>query len=148
LTIRIAIVLLTGFVFLICAQAEDTLVLWPAYSKQGALPFVAIGGIGEFTFQIARRDSKAGAEVHKNWTYVFAAQAGEATIAYGGEVENQRVRDKSVDDGEIRGSGLIGAKIKKVVAGEVILIPAGLPYQIIIEPGKTFNFFVVKSKKK
>ena len=145
---RIATLTLIGIVFLPLAQAEDTLMTWPAYPKQGALAFDAIGGSGNFTFQIARRDGRAGAEIHKNWTYVFAAQAGEATIAYGGEVDNLRERDKAVDDGEFRGSGLSGAKTQKVVPGEVVMIPAGLPYQIIIEPGKVFNFFVVKMQKK
>ena len=59
-----------------------------------------------------------------------------------------RERDKAVDDGEFRGSGLSGAKMQKVLPGEVVMIPAGLPYQIVIEPGRVFNFFVVKMQKK
>ena len=143
---KLATISFIAILSLPAAHAQDKLLIWPAYFKQGALPFDAISGTGEYTFQIARRDGKAGAEVHKNWIYVFAAQAGEATIAYGGEVENQRSADQG--DGEIRGSGLSGAKTQKVQAGDVVLIPAGLPYQIIIEPGKVFNFFVVKCKKK
>jgi len=130
------------------ARAEDTLVKYPANSKQGAVAFEAIGGPGTYSFQIARRDGKAGAEVHKNWTYVFAVQQGEATINYGGEVENPRERDKAVEDGEFRGTGLLRAKSQKVVPGEVVLIPAGVPYQIMVDPGKTFGFFVVKMQRK
>jgi mannose-6-phosphate isomerase-like protein (cupin superfamily) len=131
-----------------CANAQDTLVSFPPNSKQGAVAFQAIGGPGNYTFQIARRDGRAGAEVHKNWTYVFAVQAGEATINYGGQVENLQERDKKVDDGEFRGSALIGAKSHHAVAGEVVLIHAGLPYQIVVDTGSPFSFFVVKMEKK
>ena len=145
---RIAAVVLLGVALLPAVRAGDTLTVWHAHPQQGAFQFDAIGGAGNFLFQIARRDGKAGAEVHKNWTYVFAAQAGEATIVHGGEVENLRERDKAVDDGEFRGTGLIGAQSQKVLPGDVVMIPAGLPYQIVIEPGKVFNFFVVKMQKK
>jgi hypothetical protein len=72
----------------ISTYAQDTLVTFPPNSKPGAVGFQAIGGPGNYTFQIARRDGPAGVEIHKNWTYVFAVQAGDATFNYGGQVEN------------------------------------------------------------
>ena len=145
---RVAILFLAAAaVSVLVVYAQDTLITYPANSKQGAIAFQAIGGPGNYTFQIARRDGRAGSEVHKYWTYVFAVQAGEATINYGGEVENLRERDKAVDDGELRGTGLLRSKSQKVVPGEVVLIPAGVPYQILVDPGKTFSFFVVKMQK-
>lgn len=146
---RIAILFLAAATLSVLGVfAQDTLTTYPANSKQGATAFEAIGGSGNYTFQIARRDGRAGSEVHKNWTYVFAVQGGEATINYGGQVENLRERDKAVDDGELRGTGLLNSKSQKVVAGEVVLIPAGVPYQIMVDPGKIFSFFVVKMQKK
>jgi len=146
---RIAILsLAAAAVWVLAVHAQDTLTTYSANSKQGAIAFEAIGGPGNYTFQIARRDGRAGSEVHKCWTYVLAVQAGEATINYGGEIENLRERDKAVDDGELRGTGLLRSKSRKVVPGEVVLIPAGVPYQIMVDPGKTFSFFVVKMQKK
>ena len=146
---RVAILFLAAYaISILVVHAQDTLTTYPANSKQGAIAFEAIGGPGNYTFQIARRDGRSGSEVHKYWTYVFAVQAGEATINYGGEVENLRERDKAVDDGEFRGTGLLRAKSQKVAPGEVILIPAGVPYQIVVDSGKTFSFFVVKVQKK
>jgi mannose-6-phosphate isomerase-like protein (cupin superfamily) len=145
---KILTVVLFGVAWVIGAYAQDTLVSFPRNSKQGSVAFESIGGPGNYTFQIARRDGRAGAEVHKNWSYVFAVQEGEATINYGGQVENLRERDKKVDDGEYRGNALSGAKSHHAVAGEIILIPAGLPYQIMVDSGTPFCFFVVKMEKK
>src|ERR1700674_3622576 len=126
---RIETLLLICVTFMASAHAENTLVIWPPKSKAGAVNLDAISGNGNYLFQIGRREGKAGVEIHKNQAYVFVAQAGEATIEYGGEVENLSERQKGIDNGEFRGDGLKGAKSVKVVAGEVVLIPAGLPYQ-------------------
>jgi uncharacterized RmlC-like cupin family protein len=79
-----------------------------------------------------------------SWSDVFLAQDGEATILYGGTLENQ----KDAGNGEMRGDKHIGGKSLKVHAGDVLVVPPGIPHQTIVEPGKMFFTLIVKVEKK
>ena len=103
-----------------------------------------LADLGNYKFEILRRDGSGGGETHNNWTDIFVVQDGEATIVYGGTLENPRDAGK----GEIQGTRHVGGKSQKVSAGDVLVIPPGVPHQTIIEPGKSFFTLIVKVERK
>jgi len=140
------------------AQSAPEIVYWPAstlsaYSptlkdrqtaKQTTSASEILSDLGNHKFEILRRDASGAGELHQNWTDVFVVQGGEATILYGGSIENS----KDTGNGEIRGPKLVGGKAQKVTTGDVLVMPPGVPHQTIVEPGKSFFVLIVKVQRK
>ena len=101
------------FVTPIFAQTKTDVVYWPAstlggYSatlkgrqieKKTTSASEILSDLGNHKFEILRRDGSGAGELHQNWTDVFIVQGGEATILYGGSIEEA----KDTGNGEIRG---------------------------------------------
>lgn len=139
------------------AQSETEIVYWSAGSLQGYSSSLKaleterkstsasqyLANLGNYKFEILRRDASGAGELHHNWTDVFVVQEGEATILYGGEIEDA----KETAAGEIRGPRMLAGKSQKVSAGDVIVVPPGVAHQTIVEPGKSFLTLIVKIEK-
>jgi mannose-6-phosphate isomerase-like protein (cupin superfamily) len=67
-------------------------------------------------------------------------QSGTATLVYGGEL----VDGKSSGPNEMRAASIKGGMEKPLAAGDIVTIPAKLPHQVKLAPGKEFTYFVVK----
>jgi uncharacterized RmlC-like cupin family protein len=140
------------------AQSNDSIVYWPAaklkgYSstlkntqnaKKTTTASEILSDLGNYKFEILRRDASGTGELHQNWTDVFIVQGGEATILYGGKIEESH----DTGNGEIRGPKMIGGKSQKVAIGDVLVMPPGVPHQTVVEPGKPFFALIVKVQKK
>jgi mannose-6-phosphate isomerase-like protein (cupin superfamily) len=146
--------------FLLCsiapaiAQSKSEIVYWPSATLKGYSPTLKsrqaanktmsaseyLSNFGNYKFEILRRDGSGGGETHQNWTDVFVVQDGEATILYGGTLEDP----KDAGNGEIRGTRHVGGKSQKVAAGDILVISPGVPHQTIVEPGKLFFTMIVK----
>ena len=96
--------------------------------------------VGTHLIQLSYREASGEAEVHESVADVFIVQSGRATLAVGGKVVN----GKTTAAGEIRGSSIDGAQIKELGPGDVVNIPAGTPHQVLMKPGTTFAYLVVK----
>ena len=106
------------------AQSDANIVYWPSstlrdYSatlkgRQTANKTMSaseiLSDLGNHKFEILRRDGSGTGELHQNWTDVFVVQGGEATILYGGSIEEAR----DTGNGEIRGPRVVGGKSQKV----------------------------------
>ena len=139
------------------AQSSPEIVYWPAatlggYSatlkdrqtaKQTMSASEILSDLGNHKFEILRRDGSGAGELHRNWTDIFVVQGGEATILYGGSIEDAR----ESGDGEVRGPRHVGGKAQKVAAGDVLVMPPGVPHQTIVEPGKLFFVLIVKVQR-
>ncbi len=139
------------------AQSKSDIVYFPAsklsaYSptlkerqtaKQTTSASEILADLGNHKFEILRRDGSGGGELHQNWTDVFVVQGGEATILYGGSLEDAR----DTGNGEIRGPKHVGGKSQKVAAGDVLVMPPGVAHQTIVEPGKSFFVLIVKVQR-
>lgn len=139
------------------AQSSSEIVYWPAatlggYSatlkgrqtaKQTMSASEILSDLGNHKFEILRRDGSGAGELHRNWTDIFVVQGGEATILYGGSIEDAR----ESGDGEVRGPRHVGGKAQKVAAGDVLVMPPGIPHQTIVEPGKLFFVLIVKVQR-
>jgi mannose-6-phosphate isomerase-like protein (cupin superfamily) len=140
------------------AQSKSEVVYWPSSTIKGysstlksrqaanktATASEYLSDLGNYKFEILRRDASGGGETHQNWADVFVVQDGEATILYGGTLENPT----DAGNGEIRGARHIGGKSQKVSAGDIFVIPPGMPHQTIVEPGKRFFTMIVKVERK
>jgi len=86
-----------------------------------------------------RDDGKKAAEVHTKDTDVFYILAGSATFVTGGEL----VDGAPTEPDEIRGRSIKGGEAHKLQAGDVIVVPRGVPHHFT-EVAGPFNYFVVK----
>ena len=103
-----------------------------------------LANLGNYTFMVARREESGEPEVHMNWSDVHIPQDGEATIVWGGKVEGGH----ETQPGEIRGGKIVGGTSQKVRVGDVVVIPAGMPHQTVVEKGKPVTVMIMKVEKK
>jgi len=150
--------LIAVFSFAALAQAQEGFLHLPAAkikgfpaslqarqaAKKSATGSEQLANLGNYTMMAIRRDASGDPEIHASWNDIFIAQDGEATLIYGGKVEGGR----ETAPGETRGGKIVGGKTQKIAAGEMAVIPAGMPHQTTLEPGKSFTYMVVKVEKK
>ena len=141
------------------AQSQSEIVYWPAstlsdYSatlkgRQTTQKTMSaseiLSDLGNHKFEILRRDGSGAGELHQNWTDIFIVQGGEATILYGGSIEEARKTRATASIGVPR---VVAAKSQKVATGDVLVMPPGIPHQTVVEPGKSFFVLIVKVQRK
>jgi methyltransferase len=88
-----------------------------------------------------RREAPGQAEVHASDTDIFYVVGGAATLVTGGTM----VAAETVGPGEVRGSDIAGGESRRLVAGDVIVIPAGTPHRFTAVEA-AFTYFVVKAR--
>ena len=92
---------------------------------------------------ISRRDSSGISEHHEQFTDIFVVQRGQARLVYGGIAEGER----ATGPGEWRGGTIRGGSEAELKPGGIVVIPAGLPHQLLLPPGESFYYFVFKAAK-
>jgi len=92
------------------------------------------------TTQLSVRTASGGGELHKRWQDNFFVVSGEATEITGGRV----VDAKETTPGEIRGPRVEGGESHILRKGDVLHIAANTPHQMILAPGATLVYYVVK----
>jgi len=95
-----------------------------------------------FKVNASRRDGPGEAEVHHVDTDIFYVQSGSARIVTGGRV----IEPRTVAPGEIRGRALEGGEDHRLSAGDVIIVPRGVPHWFA-DVEAPFVYFVVKSSR-
>ncbi|HXK01876.1 MAG TPA: hypothetical protein VMS37_05700 [Verrucomicrobiae bacterium] len=95
---------------------------------------------GNYRFMVAHREDSGEAEYHALDADIFVVQSGNATLVYGGEMADA----KTTAPNEMRGPSIKGGMEKPIAAGDVVTIPAKMPHQVKLAPGKEFTYFVVK----
>ncbi|RIK59408.1 hypothetical protein DCC62_28740 [candidate division KSB1 bacterium] len=95
---------------------------------------------GEYKIHASHRDAAGKAEVHEHETDIIYVLEGTATFVTGGKV----VGGEMTGPGEIRGAGIEGGETRKLVKGDVVVVPQGTPHWFK-EVKAPFNYYVVKS---
>lgn len=94
----------------------------------------------EFKVHASHRDGPGKAEVHEHETDIIYVLEGTATFVTGGKV----VGGEMTGPGEIRGAGIEGGETRKLVKGDVVVVPQGVPHWFK-DLKAPFNYYVVKS---
>ena len=89
----------------------------------------------------SHRDKPGLAEIHTLDTDIVYVLEGTATFVTGGKA----VEAKTIAPNEIRGSAIEGGDTRKLVKGDVIIVPAGTPHWFKEVPGP-LNYYVVKAR--
>ncbi|MCI0403795.1 MAG: heme-binding protein [Acidobacteria bacterium] len=87
----------------------------------------------------SRREAPGQAEIHTLDTDIIYVLDGAATFVTGGAA----VETKTVAPNEIRGSSIQNGETRKLVKGDVIIVPANTPHWFV-ETTKPFLYYVVK----
>lgn len=80
-------------------------------------------------WSLAHREKSGVVESHGTRTIVMIVQSGEATLVVGNDI----VDAKNTSPTEVRGTSICNGIERKVSAGDVINMPAGLPHQFVLE---------------
>jgi glc operon protein GlcG len=87
----------------------------------------------------SRRVAPGQAEIHAKETDIIYVLDGEATLVTGGKAMD--VKETAPD--ELRGSRIDGGEVRKLVKGDVIVVPAGVPHWFKEVRGE-LHYYVVK----
>ena len=136
--------------------AEDKAQVIPALEVQAQLAQLApqartagssgatlVANHGNLALKLSVRTKSGGAEIHAHYDDLMIVQQGSATLLTGGTV----IDAKMVRDGETTGSGLEGGKPQSITVGDVVIVPAGVPHQLLISPGTLYSALVAKIKE-
>jgi hypothetical protein len=89
------------------------------------------------------RTANGVGELHKNFDDLMIVEKGSATLITGGSL----VDPKPCVNGEVRGTSVAGGESKKIGVGDVVIVPAGVPHQILIPAGSVYESVVAKIKE-
>ena len=103
-----------------------------------------IASYGNLGLMLSVRTKSGVGELHQNADDLMIVEEGTATLITGGSL----VDPKTVSDGEIRGTSVQGGTSKTIGLGDVVIVPAGVPHQILLAPGMVYKSMVAKVKEK
>lgn len=108
-----------------------------AFSKGAVIEDGSNGG--NYMVHASRREAAGMSEVHRLDTDIIYVLDGTAVFVTGGE----SVDSKEIAANEFRGSSIRGGEERKLVKGDVIIVPKNTPHWFK-EVGGTFLYYVVK----
>lgn len=110
---------------------------------KGAVLFDGDAGARDYMVHTSRRDQAGMAELHARDTDIIYVTDGRATFVTGGRVVDPR----STAADEVRGASIVGGETRTLAAGDVIIVPNGVPHWFKVIDG-SFQYFVVKARSR
>ena len=98
---------------------------------------------GNLSLKTSVRTTGAGAEIHAHYDDLMIVQQGSATLVTGGSL----VDAKTSPEGESKGSRIEGGLSRTINVGDIIIVPAGQPHQLLVAPGVLYSALVAKIKE-
>jgi len=113
-----------------------------AQSKKngGAFAGETLTKYGNHLTMLAHREQSGSAELHEKVADFLYIIDGDTTIITGGKMIN----GKTTEANEIRGTGIQGGHSQQMGVGDIIHIQPNIPHQMMLAPGHTVTYFVVK----
>jgi mannose-6-phosphate isomerase-like protein (cupin superfamily) len=121
-------------------EAQARTLLAQAEKSPSGLATVTLKKYPDHSTMLVVRTKSGGAEMHAGFNDIFFVLDGEATEMTGGTI----VDPKEVSPGETRGEKVEGGVSTAMRKGDVIHIDPDIPHQIILAPGATFTYYVIK----
>ena len=97
-----------------------------------------------YQMSVAYRNASGEAELHHTRNDIFYVVSGGCTLLTGGTV----VKPRTTQPNEVRGASVNGGQKRKLGPGDFVSIPAGIPHQMILDPGAEITYAVVKVNTK
>lgn len=94
---------------------------------------------GNYMIHASHREHDGVAEIHTLDADLVYVLDGSATLITGGDAPDARVTEPN----ELRGSAITGGERRRVVRGDVVVIPAGVPHMFTEVQGP-LDYYVVK----
>jgi len=79
----------------------------------------------KISFVFTTKEASSKAEIHDNFNDLFLVQSGEEEFWVGGEITDKEETEK----GEWLGGNLIGAQKYQLRAGDILVVPRGVPHK-------------------
>jgi glc operon protein GlcG len=95
--------------------------------------------MGNYMVHASHREMDGVAEIHTLDTDLIYMLDGSATFTTGGSVPDA----KPIEPNELRGSTIVGGESRRIVKGDVVVVPAGVPHMFTNVQG-SLNYYVVK----
>lgn len=114
--------------------------------EKGLAPLAAGVAIGPIpsgpgaTAIAARRDRTGEVELHEVLADILVDENGDATLLVGGRITGNH----QTAAGEWRGGTIEGGRTFSFRPGDVVWIPAGVPHQMILQPGAAVTYLAFK----
>ena len=148
---RTSILLIAGALFVSAESSKDiwimgngevnsTLASIRAANPKKPSVSKVVGTFPGHSVMLIQRNGNGEVEVHAHKNDIFFVRQGTATLITGGEV----VGGKETGKDEIRGESIRNGAKHTIHAGDIVQIPAGVPHQILLDPGQTFAYATVK----
>ena len=110
-------------------------------TMKNGLASETLGHWGNHLLLKTRREASSGqAELHERQADLIVVQSGQATIIIGGKIVN----GKSTAVNEIRGTSIEGGTRQALKAGDIVHVPSKTPHQVLLDPGQTLDYVVLK----
>jgi mannose-6-phosphate isomerase-like protein (cupin superfamily) len=113
-----------------------------ATKRPGEPPAIHLAKFDNHEFLFVR-NKDGGASLHETQSDVFIVQRGEASLVVGGTMVNP----KRIGPHEIRGDSLRGGEQRKIRAGDIVHVAAGVAHEVRLETGQELVFFAIKIDK-
>jgi uncharacterized protein GlcG (DUF336 family) len=95
--------------------------------------------MGNYMIHASHREKDGIAEIHTLDTDLIYVLDGSAAFVTGGTVPDAKV----IEPNELRGSAIVGGASRRVVKGDVVVVPAGIPHMFTEVQGP-LDYYVVK----
>ena len=102
-----------------------------------------LASYGNLLVMLSVRTASGVGELHQHYDDLVIVQQGTATLITGGSL----VDPKTTGPGEVRGASVQGGKSRTISAGDVVVIPANVPHQILLPSGATYSAIIGKIKE-
>jgi hypothetical protein len=99
-----------------------------------------IGGGPLVRYVLSRRMGDGSPEVHERWMDVTIVQVGRASLLSGGTLTGERASGA----GEYRGGTIAGGGLRAITAGDLFIVPAGIPHQFLVAAGDSVRYLTIK----
>jgi mannose-6-phosphate isomerase-like protein (cupin superfamily) len=129
---------------LTAAQSSDAAVRFIGHEEVEAAfaKGMPLAEVGDYKIHASRREGPGMAEIHTRDTDIAYVLQGSATLVTGGTA----VDAKAIGPEELRGTAIQGGETRQLNAGDVVVIPNGVPHWFK-EVTAPFLYYVVKVRQ-